>query len=325
MNRPAGVVVTAVLQTLGSLFFMLMAVFFAILPRLVPKNPSQPELPAAVFIGMGVFYLLLGLIGLATAVGIFQLKPWARYSTMIFAGILGVICLLTAVGFAVMPLATPPSQARAELPPHFEVVFKAIMVGTQLALVALGAWWLYYFNRTDIKLRFAGQVIGTAILIGRRPLSIAILSIFYLLGSSVMLLLVWIAPSVAFMGILLHGAASRVFYIGSALAGFYIGVGLWRLVPASRVLAIGLQLLYLVNAILFYALPGRVERSQRLLDEAAQMWHFPSINQSTQSFTFGTWSGIAVAILFAAVTIYFLVTRRSAFEPAPPPPPLPAA
>ena len=182
---------------------------FAILPRLVPKNPSQPELPAAVFIGMGVFYLLLGLIGLATAVGIFQLKPWARYSTMIFAGILGVICLLTAVGFAVMPLATPPSQARAELPPYFEVVFKAIMVGTQLALVALGAWWLYYFNRTDVKLRFAGQVTGTAILIGRRPLSIAILSIFYLLGSSVMLLLVWIAPSVAFMGILLHGAASR--------------------------------------------------------------------------------------------------------------------
>jgi hypothetical protein len=142
MNRPAGVVVTAVLQTLGSLSSILIAVLFVVLPRIVPKNASQPELPGALYIGMGIFYLLLGVVGLATAVGVFKLKQWARYSTLIFAGILGALCLLVAVGFAFLPLTSPPSQPGVELPPHFELVFKAAMIGTQLALVALGAWWL---------------------------------------------------------------------------------------------------------------------------------------------------------------------------------------
>jgi hypothetical protein len=327
MNRPAGVVVTAVLQTLGSLSSILIAVLFVVLPRIVPKNASQPELPGALYIGMGIFYLLLGVVGLATAVGVFKLKQWARYSTLIFAGILGALCLLVAVGFAFLPLTSPPSQPGVELPPHFELVFKAAMIGTQLALVALGAWWLYYFNRGDIKLRFEGRTTGAATLMSRRPISIAILSIFNLIGSSIMLLLAWNAPPVAFLGMVLHGASSRAFYVASALAGFYVGAGLWRLVPTSRIVAIAFQLFYLFNATLFYVLPGRAERAQRLLAEVAHKWHFANFDQSAQSFWLGAWWGITSALLFAGVTIYILVTRRSAFQSAAPPPlpPVPAS
>lgn len=315
MKRPAGVIVTAVLQFLGSLLLLLSAVAAAFLPHFAPKDSAQPEVPAALFLAMSAVYCVFAVIGLATAFGIFQLRRWARYSTLIFAGFLTGIGLLMAAIFAVMPFPAPPNETTAQLPPHFALAFKTTMVVIQLAVAALGAWWLYYFTRANTRLRFEGEITGDAGAPGRRPLSIAILSVFNLMGVPWMLVLAWLAFPISFLGMLLEGNRARIVYLLFAAVGLYIGVGLWRLVPASRLVAIGLYAFGYLNALLFYALPGRDARYHRLLTEASQMWHLPGMSQQSQQFTFGTWSGLIASLVVSAVAIYYLVTRRWAFQP----------
>ncbi len=330
MKRPVGVVITAVLQFLGSLLVLIVAAATAFVPRLAPKTPAQPELPTALFLALSAIYLVFAVLGLATAIGIFQLKRWARYSTLIFAGFLAGIGLLMAAIFAILPFPAPPNETTAQLPPNFGFIFKTAMVLIQLAVAALGAWWLYYFTRAKTKLRFEGESNNDVMAIGRRPLSIAILSVLSFMGLPWMLVGAWRAFPISFLGLLAEGTGARIVYLVFAAAALYIGVGLWRLVPASRLAAIGLYIFGWVNAALFYVLPGREERYHRMLTESVAMWHLPNIPQQPQQFMIGAWAGIVGTLIISAIAIYYLVTRRYAFQPQAalpsdvPPPVLPA-
>jgi Na+/phosphate symporter len=119
-------------------------------------------------------------------------------------------------------------------------------------------------------------------------------------------------------------------YLAFAVTAFYIGVGLWRLVPASRLVAIGVYVIGCLNTMLFYALPGREERYHRMISEASQRWHFPETSAQPQQFLIGAWLGIIGPSVLAAIAIYYLVTRRFAFQtastvvPSDQPPVLPA-
>ena len=315
MKRPAGVIVTTILQVLGSLFMLLMSVLIVIAPRLAPKNAAQPQLPAGFFLAISAMYLVFAGIGLATAIGVFQLKRWARYSTLTFAGFLAGFGLLLAVIFLLMPFPASPTDTAAPMPASVALLFKLVMALMQLALAALGAWWLYYFNRAQTKLRFAGEMNGEATEAGRRPLSIAILAVLSLFGVPWMLVAAWLGVPISFFGILMEGNGARIAYLLFAALGLYIGMGLWRLVPASRLLAIALYVFGCVNSVLFYALPGREARYHRLLTESSQMWHFPDVPQQTPQFLFGAWAGIVGSLIVSAVAIYYLVTRYYAFQP----------
>jgi hypothetical protein len=264
MKRPAGIVITAVLQVLGSLLTLVTAGAMAFLPNFAPKNHAQPQMSSGLFLVMWVMYLIFAVTGLATAVGIFQLKRWARYSTLIFAVILVGLGLLMAVVFAFMPFPARPQPTSASLPPNFAFTFKVVMILIQLAVAALGAWWLHYFSRTKIKSIFEGQQNEEAEAIGRRPLSIAVLSVLTLVGLPWMLVSAWMALPIAFCGTLVGGTTARLAYLAFAAAATYIGVGLWRLVPASRLIAVAFYAFGCVNATLFYTLPGREDRYRQI-------------------------------------------------------------
>ena len=315
MKRPAGTIVTAVLQGLGSLFFVLAAVTTAFLPHFAPKGPAQPDLPSGLFFVVGAGYFVFACIGLATAVGVFLLKSWARYSTLIFAGFLIVMGLITAVTFAIMPFPAPPNDANAQLPPNFAIILKSIMAVMMLAVAALGGWWLFYFTRANIKQRFEGAHAGDVTSMSRRPLSIAILSVWSFIGIPFMLVGAWMAFPIAFFGIVVDGAGARIVYLSFAVVIFYIGIGLWRLVEASRLVAIAFNIFGCANTLLFYVLPRREERFQRLLTESSQIWHLPKMQQPISQAMIGAWSGMIVSVLMAAIAIYYLVTRRYAFGP----------
>jgi hypothetical protein len=53
MKRPAGIVITAVLQVLGSLLTLVTAGAMAFLPNFAPKNHAQPQMSSGLFLVMG--------------------------------------------------------------------------------------------------------------------------------------------------------------------------------------------------------------------------------------------------------------------------------
>jgi hypothetical protein len=314
MKRPAGIVITSVVEVLGSLFTLMVAVVMAFLPRFAPNTPAQPQLPAGFYFAIGVIYLIFALLGLATAVGVFLCKQWARYSTLVFAGILAGFGVLLAVTFAFMPLPSSPEESAAPLPPHFALILKTSMVLIQLAIAGLGAWWLYYFNRSEIKLHFAGAVYGGAEAASPRPLSIALLSILNFIGVPWMLSGAWLALPIPFFGIYAHGVSARIEYLVFAAIALYIGIGLWQLVPASRLVAIWYYVIGCLNTTLFYSLPGREERYRKMFTDSLNVWHLPLPHQPPMRFMVGAWTGITISFIVAAVAVYFLVTRRYAFQ-----------
>lgn len=99
MNRPIGVTLIAVLQLIISIFATLggLYIFFfrsGIFTRVselenVPKNPT-------LILGFAVILLIVGLIGLLIAYGLFTLKNWAWLTALILNG-LSILSSLSAI------------------------------------------------------------------------------------------------------------------------------------------------------------------------------------------------------------------------------------
>ena len=257
-------------------------------------------------------YLAFGAIGIATAVGVFRLKRWSRYSTLIFAGILVCLGLILALVFAVMPFSPPGGQSQPL--PGIAVIIKTVMALMQLAIAGLGGWWLYYFSRKAIRARFEGETANGMANSSGRPLSIVVLAILSLFALPVMLFGAWMAGPILLFGVVVQGAPARLICVLLGALNLYLGIGLLRLLPASRLVAIGFYIFGFVNSLLFWGLPGRDERYQRMLTESLRIWHFPNVDLQSAQFSRGVWVGLVASAVYSAVAIYFLITRRFAFE-----------
>jgi len=155
MKRSGGVTSVAVVQFVGSIFTLLMAighlVGFAMSDRFAPNLPFIKD----VLIIGGCFYLALGSLGTATAIGVLALKRWARISTLIFAWILIVIGVLGALSmFAVpMPVLGPSTQ-------HIIVIAKIIVAVVSGILAVIGGWWAWLFTRANVREQFKTATVS---------------------------------------------------------------------------------------------------------------------------------------------------------------------
>ena len=119
MKRPSGVIVSTIFLLLGSLFQLLMAVCMAlagaILQSLIHSGihpgagPAMP-MPAWMLIFMYAicgFCVALTGWGILTAVGLFRLRRWARYSVLVIAGcltLIGLPAMLISMAMLAVPL-----------------------------------------------------------------------------------------------------------------------------------------------------------------------------------------------------------------------------
>lgn len=314
MQRPAGVILTSIVQVLGSLFVLLLAAFMAIAPRIVPQSPNTPKAPPGLFLALAVVYLLFAMLGLATAIGIFRVKQWARYSTLIFAGFLVFVGVTAALASALVPQPPPTAASAARLPANFAVIVKAFMALMWLGIAALGGWWLYYLNRQEIRLRFRGGVAEALAAPSRRPLSIVVLATLSLFAVPWALFGIWKPFPTLLLGIVLRGTAARLVYFVFLAAFLYMGVGLLRLSPPARVLAIWFYAFGWLNTAISWGLPGRDERYRQILAESASIWGMQLPPPQGLSIAVMMALGAAFGLLLSVVAIYFLIARRSAFE-----------
>jgi len=154
-NRSAAITVIAVLQLIGSILLLALAglMAFAMIAATPPAN--DPRLPPMFFTVMRVvlplFYAVPAVWGIITAVGLLQLKNWARISTIVISILLivfGAFGILTSMVFFLKP---PPGNG---VDPRMFLIIGAVTAVFALAQIGIGVWWMVFFNRANVKVQF---------------------------------------------------------------------------------------------------------------------------------------------------------------------------
>jgi hypothetical protein len=342
MKRSAGVTVIAILSLVGSALTFAMGIVMLAVMTLVPaphsnQFPGSPIFFKTILVLGSLVYLLPAVWGMVTGIGLWRLKSWARISIIVFAVLLSATGGFSGLISFLVPFPAAPNSG---LDP---AVMSGIRIGMGLfwlALLGIGIWWLVFFNRPGVKVQFVrpatedagGSTLQTgqfsenkasdALAPGRaeRPLSITILAWLLLAGCAFLPLgIVLRAPAVFFTRLLTGWSASAVFLAFTALQ-LWIGIGLLRLKPAARTAAIIYFIFGAVNTAVFYLAPGSHTRLAALLDSEQTMFPWMQTLQSQPQFLFDLTpmlviGGVAGAVA-ATIPLYFLITRKLAFEKA---------
>jgi hypothetical protein len=283
-------------------------------------------------------YLLPAVWGILTGIGIWRLKNWARISMIVFSVLLILMSGFTGLVSLVIPI---PATSTNDIGPS---EISAIRIGMGVfwfTLLGIGIWWLVFFNQSKVKsqfgqlaVTFAGESTsqtaysvqtmpvrptepGTA----KRPLSITILAWLLLVGCLfIPLSLVLHAPAILFMR-LLTGWPAIFFFLIFAASQLCIGIGLLRLRPAARIAAIVLFSFGFLNSAVFYFAPGGHARALALMDSQRTMFPWMGQVQGQSGFPLDPAPFLVVGavggLVMITVPLYFLVTRKLAFEKGP--------
>jgi hypothetical protein len=238
---------------------------------------------------------------------------------------------------APMVLLMPAFPTTTGVDPSVMIAMRVVVGAFWLGLLGIGVWWLVFFNRARVKAQFmqpeppppptpqifaaqSPQVSVPPIVPGgpQRPLSLTILAWFLLVGCLFLpLSLAMRAPAILFTN-MLTGLPAALYYLVVLIVHLYIGIGLLRLKPLARSAGVGYCVFLFINSAVFYLAPGRQARIHALFDW--QFTIFPWMRhwqdqweaQFMPSFVVGACTGL----VFLAVPLYFLITRKRAFEEA---------
>jgi hypothetical protein len=345
------------LALIGSALLLAMAGLIAVAMIAAPAPPpNDAQLPPAFFkvirIIAPLFYALPAIWGIITAVGLLQLKNWARISTIVFSVLLivfGAFGILTSMVF----LLKPPLGNGVD-PKMFSII-GAVTAAFAVAQIGIGIWWMVFFNRAKVKAQFIPQPPVTpqfadpyaidprySTLVPppgfpsqadalpptppiavqsrpARPLSISIIAWFLLTSCLFIPISIFLHPPITFFLTILTGWHAGAFLLISIALHVYTGIALLRMNSAGRLVALGYFIFGLLNVAVFYFAPGRSARIARLLDLERSI--FPWM-RSTQSnplqpdmmpfLLIGAIGGVA----FCLVLLYFLAAAKPAFDRA---------
>jgi hypothetical protein len=342
MKRSVGVTVIASLALLGSVLtfaigiLMLVAMVLAPVPRSNPF-PGSPIFFRAFFVALSLVYLLPAVLGICTGVGLWRLKNWARISMIVFSVLLVLMGGFGGLVSLVMPI---PATPNSPVDPSVMVSIRIAMGIFWLSLLGIGVWWLVFFNRLKVKEQFgqptaamaAGLTSQTAypvqsVSVGAvgpgpagRPLSITIIAWLLLAGCLfIPLSLVMRGPAILFTKIL-TGWPAVLLFLAFAVAQVCIGVGLLRLKIAARIAAIVYFAFAFANGAVFYLAPGGHARMLALMERQQSMFPWMRAFQGQAQFQFDFTPflivGAVLGLVVITVPVYFLITRKMAFENA---------
>jgi hypothetical protein len=151
MNKPAGVIVLAILYFIGAAFLLLAGIGFVIgggaIAAMLSQQSQAGANPLAAMMGflgagVGIFFLVMGAVDLIVGIGLIKLKNWARITAIVFTAIGACLQLLMLIG----------SLA------HFNIVAMVFPV-IVLAIQALIIWYLL---KPEVKAAFQGAQMRAA-------------------------------------------------------------------------------------------------------------------------------------------------------------------
>ncbi len=299
MPRPASVTVSAILVVLGSLFTLVLAAAMFWLPT---SGGAGIEHERAFAIGLGVVYLVAAATGLATSVGLFRLRRWARVLLLAFAGVLVLFCSFAVLLVALVPM---PEVAAPDvpMPPNF----RAIAITVFAIPGAIGTWWLVLFTRPRITDAFGGEAVADP---SAPPTIVLLIGWLTVIGGVASLAIAWTESPWFFLGIFLEGWGAKASYLAFALFQLYVGRGLLRLEERSRVLAIWFFIVGSLNGVVALLSPGmraRILEFSREADPAAA----DTFPVDSESFL---WWILALSLVVVVAQTWLLVRARPAFH-----------
>jgi hypothetical protein len=353
-NRSAAITVIAILALIGSALMLglagLMAIAMFVTPTSAGNNAQLPPMFFKVYrIVLPLFYAAPAVWGIVTAIGLLQLKNWARISTIVFSILLivfGAFGMLTSMVFFLKP------PAGNGLDPKIFSLIGAFTALFALVQVGIGIWWLMFFNRAAVKAQFVpqppsfpysgqgttayaldmpqsatppppGLVTPLAPPIAApnpsgRPLSISIIAWFLLVGCIfIPLNIIFHAPVTLFTTILTGWPATILLLVFAAL-NLYIGIALLKMKQAGRLIAIGYAIFGILNVLVFYFAPGGRARFARLMELQQSMFPWMQSAQANYPFQANMLPFVIIGVIFASalflVTLYFLVAAKPAFD-----------
>jgi hypothetical protein len=151
--RSAGVTAAATFAILGCA--MVFTVWAYILVNLIDTTVDQQghylyETHLKTFFLMATVPPMLIAAGVRTAIGLFQLRPWARVGAMAWA-VLALVVSLWLIAFR--PFET------FVIPEHFvsqvESISQLFAIASVFMLFPVSIWWLYLFRLKSVRLQFS--------------------------------------------------------------------------------------------------------------------------------------------------------------------------
>jgi len=270
MQRSIGVTLSAVFVFIGCGLTVLFLGFGILGVMLAP----QPSLNVPIMHVLLIVEMLFGLgfagWGVASGVGLLNLREWARISMIVFSAIMVFFSLFPLLVLAFMPIPQPPGT-----PPNF-MLFIRVGIGLFYGFfAALGAFWIYFFNRRSVREQFKrGASVEAATLTSNapemspsladatphKPVLIVLIAIFLILGSCFIPFIFLLHSPMFFFGVALQGRAAGVCLALFGVLGLVAGIGLLRLRPWGWLSALAYQGLGLVNMACLVLIPGATDR-----------------------------------------------------------------
>jgi hypothetical protein len=138
---------------------------------------------------------------------------------------------------------------------------------------------------------------------------VTIIAWFLLVGGGLSILYVPFPIPMALFGIVFHGWMSRIAFLAFGMVSLIAGAGMLRWRPKAHSLAVGFYILLAVNALSYFVVPGASSRIKQAMLELV-----PQVNGSPlPSMDLYLRFGVLVGILYSAIPLWLLITRRKAF------------
>ncbi len=150
--RSAGVTAAATFALLGcgTAFFMWAYFLLTLLNLPANTNGKHPyQLYPVAFLLIALVPPAVIAVGIRTGIGLFQLRPWARVSAMIWAATTLVLCLAL---IALRPFETFFISDR--FIGQLESLKQLIAIAFVILLLPVSVWWLFLFRTKGVKLQF---------------------------------------------------------------------------------------------------------------------------------------------------------------------------
>ena len=315
MKRSTGVTLSAVLVFFGSAMALLVGLFAVAAFRLAPPRSTPTPFLRGALIFDGVLDVAFVAWGIASGVGLIRLQQWARISMLVFSGIMIVFCLIPMM---IIPFVPLPPQSDT-LPSNFGLIFRIGAVVFYGFFVALGAFWLYFFNKRSVKVQFTNTPAlqaSDAKLKSEKPVAIMILAWLFIIGGCFTPAALFMRLPAFFFSFAVPGRWGGLVFVAFAALSLATGIGLLRLRLWGWVVAVGFQSIGLLNALSMILIPGAFARFESLLQSQRAYMGLPDApNMIPPAFTM--WIGLGFGALFAGVILAVLFWYKRAFNDKP--------
>jgi len=318
----ASIIAAGVIAILGSLLVILgtgMSLFAYLFATLQTASIEQPPFVRIVGIVTMAVAMACAIFGIATGIGLFRLRNWARISALVWAGIsffFGLIGIPIAIFMSV-----PRTSSSPGLPDNFTIIFRITLLVVYGLPLAVGIWWLILFNRHAIKEQFKGTAPVDASLPQkpRCPAPIAVLAWFFITSAANVVILPFLpfrAPVLLF-GKWVGPPAGTLIFILICASLVVAGVGLLKLKPWSYSLTIGLQLLWLTSGVVTILTPGFSASFGAMVAKMNEAMHLPqNLNGPIDFSQFARWGMIGGIVLGVAILVMLFNYRERFLEAA---------